>query len=300
MSDLSEKSIVGALLPEQSKMTAIVPFDHQLVIAEAFAKSGLFGIKTKEQAIALMAICEAEGLHPARAAQEYHIIQGRPTLKADAMLARFQSSGGKVEWREYTDERVTGVFSHPQGGSVTLSWEIAQAKRIGLYKPGSGWEKYPRAMLRARVISEGIRTVYPGCIAGTYTPEEAQDFQPAEKDITPTVTVTTFDDLDDGPKIVEETKKPSMNLELRIPGKDGVFAHFDTVEEYTDAIVKVAERIKNSDKLDAAGKDEKLAELKELNKATFKKVGLGEMTRILGAIAKAGANTEEKPQGSEG
>jgi len=255
MSDLSEKSIVGALLPEQSKMTAIVPFDHQLVIAEAFAKSGLFGIKTKEQAIALMAICEAEGLHPARAAQEYHIIQGRPTLKADAMLARFQSSGGKVEWREYTDERVTGVFSHPQGGSVTLSWEIAQAKRIGLYKQGSGWEKYPRAMLRARVISEGIRTVYPGCIAGTYTPEEVQDFQPAEKDITPTVTVTTFDDLDDGPKIVEETKKPSMNLELRIPGKDGVFANFDTVEEYSDAIVKVAERIKNSDKLDAAGKD---------------------------------------------
>lgn len=155
-------------------------------------------------------------------------------------------------------------------------------------------------MLRARVISEGIRTVYPGCIAGTYTPEEVQDFQPAEKDITPTVTVTTFDDLDDGPKIVEEVKKASMNLELRIPGKDGVFAHFDTVEEYTDAIVKVAERIRNSDKLDGAGKDEKLAELKELNKPTFKKVGLAEMTRILGAIAKAGGSVEEKPQGSEG
>jgi hypothetical protein len=215
------------------------------------------------------------------------------------MLARFQASGGKVEWREYTDERVTGVFSHPQGGSVTLSWEIAQAKRIGLYKQGSGWEKYPRAMLRARVISEGIRTVYPGCIAGTYTPEEVQDFQPAEKDITPTVTVTTFDDMDDGPKIVEEAKKPSLNLELRVPGKDGVFAHFDTIEEYTDAIVKLAERIKSSDKLDDAGKDEKLKELKEINKPTFKKVGLAEMTRILGAIAKAvGGPVEEKPSDS--
>ena len=281
-------------------MSNLVPVADVEKMALAVAKSGLFGVKSPEQAMALMLIAQAEGYHPAIAARDYHVIQGRPTLKADAMLARFQSSGGKVEWKEYTDERVTGVFSHPQGGSVTLSWEIAQAKRIGLYKPGSGWEKYPRAMLRARVISEGIRTVYPGCIAGTYTPEEVQDFQPAEKDITPTVTVTTFDDLDDGPKIVEETKKPSMNLELRIPGKDGVFAHFDTVEEYTDAIVKVAERIKNSDKLDAAGKDEKLAELKELNKATFKKVGLGEMTRILGAIAKAGANTQEKPQGSEG
>ena len=281
-------------------MSNLVPVADVEKMALAVAKSGLFGVKSPEQAMALMLIAQAEGYHPAIAARDYHVIQGRPTLKADAMLARFQSSGGKVEWKEYTDERVTGVFSHPQGGSVTLSWEIAQAKRIGLYKPGSGWERYPRAMLRARVISEGIRTVYPGCIAGTYTPEEVQDFQPAEKDITPpTVTVTTFDDLDDGPKIVEEAKKPSLNLELRVPGKDGVFAHFDTIEEYTDAIVKLAERIKSSDKLDDAGKDEKLKELKEINKPTFKKVGLAEMTRILGAIAKAvGGPVEEKPSDS--
>jgi hypothetical protein len=31
-------------------------------------------------------------------------------------------------------------------------------------------------MLRARVISEGIRTVYPGVAVGIYTPEEVNDF----------------------------------------------------------------------------------------------------------------------------
>jgi hypothetical protein len=30
-------------------------------------------------------------------------------------------------------------------------------------------------MLRARCISEGIRTVFPGVVVGTYTPEEAED-----------------------------------------------------------------------------------------------------------------------------
>ncbi|MBK8184776.1 MAG: hypothetical protein IPK63_18615 [Candidatus Competibacteraceae bacterium] len=38
------------------------------------------------------------------------------------------------------------------------------------------WKQYPRAMLRARVISEGIRTVYPGVLSGMYTPEEVRDF----------------------------------------------------------------------------------------------------------------------------
>jgi hypothetical protein len=119
-------------------MPDLIPVVDVEKMAIAIAKSGLFGVKNPEQAMALMLIAQAEGYHPAIAARDYHVIQGRPTLKADAMLARFQSSGGKVEWKEYSDDLVTGVFSHPQGGSISVTWEIAQAKRIGLYKPGSG------------------------------------------------------------------------------------------------------------------------------------------------------------------
>lgn len=64
---------------------------------------------------------------------EYHVIQGRPALKADAMLARFQAAGGKVDWKEYTDDKVSGVFSHPSGGSVTVDWTIERAKQAGVY-----------------------------------------------------------------------------------------------------------------------------------------------------------------------
>lgn len=164
--------------------TSLIPVQEVQTMAIAVAKSGLFGMKTPEQALALMLVAQSEGLHPARAALEYHIIQGRPSLKADAMLSRFQNAGGKVSWLSYTDEDVTGEFSHPSGGAIKIQWTIKMAEKAGLTKNPT-WRQYPRAMLRARCISEGIRTVYPGVSVGIYTPEEVQDFAPAEKDITP-------------------------------------------------------------------------------------------------------------------
>ncbi len=166
-----------------------VAFEHQLQLATSFANSGLFGIKTADQALALMALCEAEGLHPAIAVRDYHIIQGKPSLKADAMMARFQAAGGKVKWLEMTDERVCGEFSHPAGGSVQIDWDKARATTAGFWGKDN-WRKFPRAMLRARVISEGIRAVFPGCVVGVYTPEEVQDFEPVKVDSEPAKKIT--------------------------------------------------------------------------------------------------------------
>lgn len=155
--------------------TQIVPYDQMEKMAVAVAKSGLFGMKTAEQALALMLLAQAEGMHPAIAARDYHVIQNRPALKADAMLARFQAAGGKVTWNAYTDQEVSATFSHPSGGAVTIAWTMAQAKAAGLAQKDV-WKQYPRAMLRSRVISEGIRTVYPGVAVGVYTEEEVRDF----------------------------------------------------------------------------------------------------------------------------
>ena len=80
-------------------MNQLVHVNDIHTMAVAVVKSGLFGIKTVEQATALMLIAQAEGYHPALAARDYHIIQGRPTLKAETMMARFQQQGGKVDWK---------------------------------------------------------------------------------------------------------------------------------------------------------------------------------------------------------
>jgi hypothetical protein len=159
-----------------SNTNALVPLGDMERMASAIAKSGLFGLKTPEQALALFLVSQSEGRHPASAAKEYHIINGRPALRADAILARFQAAGGSVAWGDRNDTKVSGTFSHPQGGSLTVTWSIEDAKRAGIFQ--NQWLKYPRQMLTARCISEGVRAVFPAVTSGVYTPEEVQDFDP--------------------------------------------------------------------------------------------------------------------------
>ena len=160
--------------------TALVPISDMERMAQAIATSKLFGIQNTEQALALMIVAVAENRHPGSVAAEYHIIQNRPALKADAMLARFQQAGGKVAWADYTDEKVAAVFTHEAGGSVRIEWDMARAKKAGLGGKDN-WTKYPRQMLRARVISEGVRTCFPAVCVGIYTPEEVQDFDKPQR-----------------------------------------------------------------------------------------------------------------------
>jgi hypothetical protein len=163
-------------------MTDLVPFAEMSKMAAVAANSRMFGFKTQDEALAIMLLCQGEGLHPAVALRDYHVISGRPSMKSDAMLARFQQAGGSVKWSRYDEAGVSGVFSHPAGGSVEITWTIEQAKAANL----SGkdvWKAYPRAMLRARCISEGIRTVFPACIVGVYTPEEVDAMPPEPRHV---------------------------------------------------------------------------------------------------------------------
>lgn len=159
-------------------------------MAQAFAKSGFFGYKNSSEAFTLMCLAQANGLHPAKAAERYHIIQGRPAMKADAMLAAFQESGGKVRWVKRTEKECTLHLSHIQGGELDVTWSIERATKAGLTgKPT--WKQFPTQMLSARCVSEGVRALYPACLCGMYTPEEVSDF-----DTKPAPQPTEFEVLD--------------------------------------------------------------------------------------------------------
>jgi hypothetical protein len=186
-------------------MSQIVPITELEAMASHIVKSGLFGLKRQEEAVALMLVAQAEGRHPGTVAAEYNIIQGRPALKADAILARFQSAGGKVEWKDYLDTKVSATFSHPAGGSLYVDWDMERAKAAGLGGKDN-WKKYPRQMLRARVISDGVRATYPAVLQGFYTPEEVQDFSSAPAP----VAVPAAPALQEKPKKVKEEKKEEL------------------------------------------------------------------------------------------
>lgn len=164
---------------EQQVTTAVAVMSYKDMreMATDVVKSGMFAMKTTEQALTLMSICQAEGLHPMQALKRYHIINGgRPSMRADAMLADFQRLGGRVKWLVRTDAECTAVFSHEQGGDVEVKWTLEMAKGAGLTRNPT-WQQYPRQMLTARTISEGIRTCLPGVVAGIYTPEEEADMR---------------------------------------------------------------------------------------------------------------------------
>lgn len=159
--------------------TAVVPFEQLNTMADAFARSGMFGAKTKEQALSLLLLAQAEGVHPAIAMRDFDIIQGRPAKKAEAMHRSFIAAGGKIEWHELSDEKADATFSHPQGGTARITWDMQRAQKAGL-KNKDMYSKYPRQMLKARVVSEGCRTVFPAATSGLYVPEEVAAMPPKD------------------------------------------------------------------------------------------------------------------------
>jgi hypothetical protein len=268
-------------------MSNLVPFQDMQQMAEVAAGSKMFGFKNSQEAMAIMLLCQAENLHPAVAMRDFHVIQGRPALKADAMLARFQQAGGKVEWKEYTDEKVTGVFSHPQGGTLELSWTLAKAKAIGIANKDN-WRNYPRAMLRARVVSEGIRSVYPGCVVGVYTPEEVQDFTPSPaKDMGVAERVDT--------PVIEI---PDGAFKLYVPGNDDPYSAFHTKEDWVQGYVDMVARISLSSKLPDEVKREKLDSLKAVNMDMLESLDSTQKIKIRALLVEAGVSTNPKPEPS--
>lgn len=159
----------------QITTTREYPIQEVERMALAIAGCGLFGVKTPDQAFALMLIAQAEGRHPATVAQDYDIIQGRPALKSQSALARFQAAGGRIQWTERGPTACAAEFSHPQGGTLTIRWTMERAQAAQLTGKDN-WRKFPDQMLSARVVAEGVRAVFPACLNGVYLAEEVADF----------------------------------------------------------------------------------------------------------------------------
>jgi len=271
-------------------MNNLVPIGDIQTMAEVAAKSKMFGFKNTEEAMAIMLLCQAENLHPAIAMRDFHVIQGRPALKADAMLARFQQAGGAVKWEVYTDEQVTGIFSHPQGGTLEVSWLLSKAKLIGIANKDN-WKNYPRAMLRARCISEGIRAVYPGCVVGVYTPEETENFSPPRQDQAPLpqAPVTLVKEV-----AAEDFEDADGAFKLMVPNSDKPYSTHHTLEEWTEGYVSMAVRINSSPKFDFEQKLEKLAQLSECNTEFVMTLTSIDKAKIKAALASEGVNVDPK------
>jgi hypothetical protein len=156
------------------------PIEAAQQLGEAFASSGLFGCSKPQQGTVLAMQCLATGMSPFELTQTYHIIDGKLSMKADAMLGRFLSAGGKVIWGTRTAEKVTGRFIYRDNDlEMSQSMQELIASGVAIAKGDQlkdNYRRYPRQMLTARLISEAVRLLAPEIVSGVYTPEEIGDF----------------------------------------------------------------------------------------------------------------------------
>ena len=167
-----------ALVPVSTYDKVNDPMTAATQLGEWIAKSGMFGCERVEQGAILAMQCLVERKAPLELAKHYHIIGGKLSLRADAMLALYRERGGKVQWLQFDDQAAKAKWAY-DGNNVEIAYTSDDARRAGLLpaRPGSGWAKFPAEMLRARLISKAVRMLSPEVCTGTYTPEELEDIQ---------------------------------------------------------------------------------------------------------------------------
>ena len=179
--------------------------DAVKTLGDWIAHSGMFGATKAEQGYVLALECIASKQTPLSWKRENHLIGGNITMKSESMLAGLMNAGWEIDWVQF--DAVAAIADFRKGSKeVRVSFTAADAKQAGLLpaKVGSGWQKYPAEMLRARLISKATRMLDPRITAGRYTPEEVNDFsapsQPVPTrqavNVTPEPTFTVVEKLE--------------------------------------------------------------------------------------------------------
>lgn len=163
--------------------------------AELLVKSGFLpkAIKNAEQAIAIMLMGAEYGIPPMKAFQSIHIIEGKPTLSAQLMLALCERTGELVDKQIKVGDHGAAVTLTRRGQTPHTAFfgdEDAKSMKTkeAVYENGNFVkmktipliEKYnyvtmKRDMYVARATSRACRRVFPDAVLGLYVPEEAYD-----------------------------------------------------------------------------------------------------------------------------
>jgi len=173
------QSLTPAVSPDSGEFYSRIgtSLDAVKELGSWIARSGVFNCQKDEQGNMIALECLATRKTPFDFKREFHLVNGSLTMRSDAMLAGYRTRGGKVIWKQFDSNAAIGIWKY-DGNECEIGFTAEDAKQAGLLpaKPGSGWQKDPSAMLRARCISKAIRMLAPEVVAGVYTPEEAADF----------------------------------------------------------------------------------------------------------------------------
>lgn len=148
-----------------------MPISEIMTMAKTFAESGMFtDAKGMAQAFVKIQAGQEIGIPPFAAMGGIHIIQGKPTLGA-GLIASTVKGSGKYDYRvkEMTDKICSIDFVQGDEFIGNSTFTIEDAKKA-LTK---NIDKFPKNMLFARAISNGVKWFCPDVFSGpVYVPEE--------------------------------------------------------------------------------------------------------------------------------
>lgn len=122
------------------------------------------------------------GLAPMQALQNIAVINGKPSVYGDAMMALVQASPVCEDIEEFfegegTPNPVAVCVAKRRGRKpVTARFSVEDAKRAGLWGKGGPWSAYPKRMMQMRARGFALRDAFPDVLKGLITAEEAQDY----------------------------------------------------------------------------------------------------------------------------
>lgn len=171
----------------------ITDMDGLVRFANAVAKSGLApkGIQTPEAICIALEMGLEVGLPPMAALQNIAVINGRPSIWGDAMLAVCRATGEVAEFSEWYEQdgkklprnpvtfndstvavcRVTRAGYEP----AETGFSVADAKTAKLWGKEGPWSQYPARMLRFRARSFALRDSFGDALKGLRSAEEVSD-----------------------------------------------------------------------------------------------------------------------------
>jgi len=122
------------------------------------------------------------GLKPLQALQNLAIINGRPCLWGDAVIALVRASP-LCEWVIEQDDGNVATCRVKRRGEPeqARAFSTDDAKTAGLFGKAGPWTQYPKRMRQMRARAFALRDVFPDVLRGLPVAEEIMDTPPAER-----------------------------------------------------------------------------------------------------------------------
>lgn len=142
--------------------------------AEVLVKSGFLpmAINTPEKALAIMQKGKELGIPPMEAMSSINIIQGKPSVSPQLMLAIARRTGQLEDLQmKVTDKGATVIVKRKGQSPHETSFGIKEATDLQLIGKDN-YKKQPGVMFQWRALAQNLRITFPDAIAGLYLIEE--------------------------------------------------------------------------------------------------------------------------------